>query len=58
MPDTVMAHVNKLAWNEQNQFIFTDHSGHTIGEINIKGVDRYDDDRNKNQSLQDTHLYF
>ena len=53
MPDTVIYHVNKIAWNEPNQFIFTDRSGHPIGDIDITGVDRDDAYSNKNKAQQD-----
>ena len=53
MPKTFIYCVNKLHWNEPNQFIFTDHSGHPIGDIDITGVDRDDSDSNNNQAPQD-----
>ena len=50
MPGTIMARVNKLAYNEPNQFIFVDLSSCPIGYIEITWLDRDTDDRNKNQS--------
>ena len=47
MPKTFISHVNELTYNEPNQFRFTDRSGCPIGNINIKGVDRYAADRKK-----------
>ena len=53
MPDTVISRVNKLACNKPNRFIFTDRIVCPVGDINIKGVGRDTDDRNKNQAPQD-----
>ena len=39
MPDTVIAHVNELSYNEPNKFIFTELIGCPIGDIYITGVD-------------------
>ena len=50
MPDTVIAHVNELSYNEPNKFIFTELSGCPIGDIYITGVDRDAADRNINNS--------
>ena len=54
MTATFIACVNKLAYNEPKKFIFTDHRGSPIGEINITVVDRDAGDSNKNQAPQDT----
>ena len=35
MSDTVIDHVNEIACNEPNQFIFTDHRGFPIGDVEI-----------------------
>ena len=35
MPDTAIDHVNEIAYNEQNQFILTDHRGCPIGDVDI-----------------------
>ena len=50
MPDTFISRVNELAWNELNQFIFTDRRGRPIGDVDITGVDRDTDDSNKTQA--------
>ena len=47
MPDTGIAHFNKLSLNEPNKFTFTERRGFPIGDIKITGVDRYAADRNK-----------
>ena len=44
MPDTVIAHVNKLACKEPNQFIFKENSDNPIGDIDTTGMDRDADD--------------
>ena len=53
MPETFIARVNELAYNEPNQFIFIDHSGCPIGDLYIKGVHRDAADRKKNQAPQE-----
>ena len=53
MPDTAIARVNNIAYNEPNQFIFTNYRGRPIGDIEITGVDRDAGDSNKNQAPQD-----
>ena len=53
IPDIVIARVNKLSYNEPNQFIFTDCIVFTIGDINIIGVDSDAADISKNKSPQD-----
>ena len=53
MPETFTACVNEIAWNELDQFIFTERRGNTIGDIDITGVDRNDADSIKNQPPQD-----
>jgi hypothetical protein len=39
MPDTVIARVNQLSKDEPEQFVFTDHNGRVIGDIELPGVD-------------------
>ena len=53
VPDTAIARVNKLSWNEPNQFIFIYFIVHPIGYINITVVDRDSADSNENQAPQD-----
>ena len=53
MPDTVISCINELAYNELDQFIFTDCRGRPIGYIYITGVDRDTADSNKNKATQD-----
>ena len=38
IPDIVIARVNKLSYNEPNQFIFTDCRGFPIGDVDITRV--------------------
>ena len=52
MPDNVISRVEKLAYNEPNRFIFTDHRSSTIGNIDITGVDRDAYDSNENKAPQ------
>ena len=53
MPYTVISHVNELACNEQNQFIFTQRRGCNIGDVDITGVDSDNDHSNEYQAPQD-----
>ena len=53
MPDTAISCINELACNKPNRFIFTDRSGHPIGDINITEVDRNAAYSNGNQDPQD-----
>ena len=52
MPDTAIACVIEISWNEPKKFIFIDHRGCTTGDFEITGVDRDADDSNKNLSPQ------
>ena len=54
MPDTVINRVNELYCNKTNQFIFTDRSGFSIGDIDITGVDKDNAYSHKNKFLQDS----
>ena len=58
IPDTVIARIKEIFCNKPNKFIFTDRRGIPIGDIEIKGLDRDDDDSNRKQSPQDPHHKF
>ena len=53
MPDTVISRFNETAYNELNQFIFTDHRNCPIVDGEITGMYKDAYDSNKNQSPQD-----
>ena len=53
MTHTDIVRVNNLACNELDQFLFTDHIGCPIGDINITGVDMDAAGGKKNQAQQD-----
>ena len=58
IPDTVIARVNELSWNEPDRFIFIDRRDRPIGDINTIREDRDSVDNNGNNSLQDpTHKF-
>jgi len=53
MPDTVIARVNALGADQPEQLIFTDRRGRPIGDVEIPGVDYYDEEPAAEAGLPD-----